>query len=269
MTHDHDSDQNRTGEAICEVPEDFLQPRDLGLEGRAALPPVNTPLPLPSDGLYGYYDASKRYGVRDAIASLVEAGRIWKLRAKLPDVGIGDISKLGGGQIPDHASHRKGIDVDIRPLQRNGQVGPVTYHDPSYSWELSQELADIIHANGKLAVQFILFNDPNVHGVQHYQNHDNHLHVRFLPPGAAAPLPVLQQGSRHATVRELQRRVNFWIGSARRGSTAPLQIDGAFGSATQAAVSAFQGWAGLTPNGIAGVGTWQRLPLAPGVGANT
>jgi murein endopeptidase len=40
-------------------------------------------------------------------------------------IGIGDISLAGGVQTPDHASHITGLEVDVRPLRKDGLEEPV------------------------------------------------------------------------------------------------------------------------------------------------
>jgi hypothetical protein len=223
--------------------------------------PVDTKLPSPSGGVYGYYEEKYRYGIKETIDALVEAGRIWSLRHDAPRIGVGDISKQGGGDIPGHVSHEKGIDADIRPMRNDGIEGPVLYTGSNYSRALTQELVDILSANGKLAVQIIWFNDPGIVGVYPLANHSNHLHVRFLFPDQGPPFPFLARGSKGTAVRELQRRLNFWIMSSLTGYKA-LVIDGDFGDDTYKAVSDFQSFSGITADGRAGKDTWPLLPIA-------
>lgn len=68
---------------------------------------------------------------------------------------------------------------------------------------------------------------------------------------------TLQEGNTGQSVRQLQymlQVVSDYI------STVPaVAIDGIFGPATQAAVIAYQRYAGLTPDGIVGTNTWQSL----------
>ncbi|WP_370659616.1 penicillin-insensitive murein endopeptidase [Massilia timonae] len=35
-------------------------------------------------------------------------------------IGIGDISMAGGPKSPDHNTHRSGLEVDVRPLRKDG-----------------------------------------------------------------------------------------------------------------------------------------------------
>ena len=72
---------------------------------------------------------------------------------------------------PRHASHQKGIDVDIRLVRSDRQELPVSYRvkvrgawrlNPAYSRDLTQELVKLIRANCILQVDRIFFNDPKV-----------------------------------------------------------------------------------------------------------
>ena len=140
--------------------------------------PVQTQL-TDGPGIFGYYSADKRYGTASTIAALYEVGRIWALRHPAPRVEVGDISRRGGGDIEGHASHETGRDADLRPMKNDGTEGPVAWQQPGYSRSLTQELIDIIYANGVVRVNVIGFNDPGVQGCINWVNHDNHLHVRF------------------------------------------------------------------------------------------
>jgi hypothetical protein len=240
------------------VPEELAAPADVQGAPALAPPPVDTQLPLPSAGLYGTHTAARRFAIAQTIRILTEVGQIWDGRHAGAPVGIGDISKEGGGQISGHASHRKGIDVDVRPLRKDEEEQPVTIDQAAYSRELTQELVDLVDANPMLAVQFVFFNDSQIQGAQHEDNHDNHLHFRFHLPGSglAAP-PMLQLNSRRAAVRELQRRLNR---HAANLNFPPLVVDGHFGTNTEKAVKAVQAAKGLSPDGKVGRDTWGVLP---------
>jgi hypothetical protein len=104
-----------------------------------------------------------------------------------PRIGIGDLSVRCGGAMPGHASHRRGLDADIRPVRGDGMEGPVSYGQPGYSQSLTQDLVNRLRANRRLRVQYIFFNDPGIRGVRPWPNHHNHLHVRFFPPAGVTP----------------------------------------------------------------------------------
>ncbi|MCL2670493.1 MAG: LysM peptidoglycan-binding domain-containing protein [Clostridiales bacterium] len=75
---------------------------------------------------------------------------------------------------------------------------------------------------------------------------------------AMPPFPgTLRMGSEGNNVRILQQNLNL---IADRNMAIPrLVVDGVFGPATQASVLAFQRYYGLTPDGIVGSLTWNRL----------
>lgn len=66
-------------------------------------------------------------------------------------------------------------------------------------------------------------------------------------------LPTLQQGNTtpDQDVRDLQGLLNSWA--------IPVKIDGYFGPLTHGAVTKFQQSKGLTPDGVVGEATWQKL----------
>ena len=175
----------------------------------------------------------------------------------MPRVGVGDISLRGGGDIEGHASHETGRDVDMRPIRNDGTEGPLTWGQANYSRALTQELIDIIYANGVVKVKVIGFNDPGVQGCVNWVNHDNHLHVRFYFEDEAPGYPLLKLGTNNSPpVRECQRRLNIW--KHRRGDTDLLTADGDFGQNTLEAVQQFQAAEGLVVDGKVGDATWKR-----------
>jgi peptidoglycan hydrolase-like protein with peptidoglycan-binding domain len=77
-----------------------------------------------------------------------------------------------------------------------------------------------------------------------------------LPDGGR--MPVLQEGSSGPVVSSLQTILTN--GADQWGGVTPQGIDGIFGPHTRAAVEAFQGWGGVTVDGIVGDQTWS-VPL--------
>jgi lysozyme len=222
----------------------------------AAARPVDTQL-TDGPGIFGYYPASKRWGTASTVAALREVGRIWQLRRYMPRVGVGDISLRGGGDIEGHASHETGRDVDLRPIRNDGTERPVTWGQANYSRALTQELIDIICANGVVKVKVIGFNDPGVQGCVNWVNHDNHLHVRFFFEDEAPGYPLLKFGMNSSPpVRECQRRLNNW--KQMQGDTDRLTPDGDFGQNTLQAVQDFQAAIGLVVDGKVGNETWKQ-----------
>ncbi|WP_162251781.1 penicillin-insensitive murein endopeptidase [Massilia sp. Root335] len=93
-------------------------------------------------------------------------------------IGIGDISLPDGKKTPDHGGHKTGLDVDVRPLRKDGLEQAVTWHDPQYDQEATRRLIDLFRALSP--VKFIIFNDPRIPFVGRAARHDNHFHVTLL-----------------------------------------------------------------------------------------
>ena len=262
VRHERDLDRD-----LCAVPEEYpagFTEKSSPLAAGAMPFPIDVQLALPTTGLYGYKLEKYRFAIAQAAAAVEEVGRIWSLRRASPRLGVGDISQKGGGTIPDHGSHKLGRDIDMDMLRNDGtetDSGRITFQSPNYSLELTQELVDLWHANGTLALKVIFFNDPDIVGANWEDNHDNHLHVRLFFPGEARNYPLLQRGSRGAAVRELQRRLGFWR-SKNAIAIEELAIDGDFGDRTDAAIRSLQTLAGLMVDGKAGDSTWRALAVA-------
>lgn len=92
-------------------------------------------------------------------------------------IGVGDISFAHGGHMAPHSSHRRGVDVDIRPQRTDQAHLPVTITDPDYSHERTKQVVEAAYKDDNL--QLILFNDNKITGVRHFEGHHNHLHMRF------------------------------------------------------------------------------------------
>ena len=164
-----------------------------------AYPALTAQLPTTGPGFYTYHATDARgrldsppgyhrYALPEVVRALQSIAAEWhRLHPNGPRIGFGDLSLLGGGPTPRHGAHQRGLEVDIRPLRTDGRELPVSYRDPGYSRALTQELVDLVNRNPVLRVRVILFNDSGVRGVRAYPNHNNHLHVGFLPPGAAGP----------------------------------------------------------------------------------
>jgi Penicillin-insensitive murein endopeptidase/Putative peptidoglycan binding domain len=126
-------------------------------------------------GFYTYENPDRMWGTDATLASIrkLAAGLITKGIV----IGVGDISFAHGGRMPPHASHRRGVDADLRPQREDQARAPVTYTDPAYSRARTQMVVDEVHKDDNL--EFIFFNDKDVRGVRPWEGHDNHLHLRF------------------------------------------------------------------------------------------
>lgn len=161
-------------------PQGAATSRRVGPHGR-----VNALLPIPGQGYYRYQPRHEQYGLPETIRAIQAIGAAWqRANPRGPRIGIGDISLQGGGPFyPPHRSHQTGLDVDIRPMRIDRREHGVTWRSPDYSLGLTQRLVDAIRNNGVLRVQFVFFNDARVRGTREQRGHDDHLHVRFYPPG--------------------------------------------------------------------------------------
>jgi hypothetical protein len=121
-----------------------------------------------------------QFGRAATIRHIQELGELWSKKHPSHPIAIGDISRKGGGPFPPHATHKDGLDVDIRPLTNNGINEPTNIGAANYSHESTRELIVLIKENFDPEVVF--FNDKLTikEGLtRHAKGHDNHLHVRF------------------------------------------------------------------------------------------
>ncbi len=92
-------------------------------------------------------------------------------------IGVGDISLAGGRPTPDHDSHKSGLEVDIRPLRKDGREEPVFWWEPEYDKAATAELIALFRSLAPV-VQ-ILFNGPSIPFVMKAKKHDHHFHVKL------------------------------------------------------------------------------------------
>jgi murein endopeptidase len=152
---------------------------------------VNSQMPKEGLGFYCRMVPSRRWGLPDTIHTLIHIATHWYgAHPTGPRIIISDISKEGGGLLcfsngKCHKSHQIGLDVDIRPMRKDGKdsyPAALSYNDPNYSLELTTELVDVIRNNGFLAVNTIAFLDKRIPNLSRWAGHDKHLHVRFCMP---------------------------------------------------------------------------------------
>jgi uridine phosphorylase len=100
-------------------------------------------------------------------------------------VPLGDAGFEHGGDIPGHASHEVGLDIDVWPIRTdNAQctAGRITWQSSTYDRAATRQLVNAIRAAAPGHVRLIFFNDPTLisEGLTTSQaNHDNHLHIRY------------------------------------------------------------------------------------------
>ncbi|WP_151639399.1 penicillin-insensitive murein endopeptidase [Noviherbaspirillum aerium] len=89
--------------------------------------------------------------------------------------GVGNISLPGGVAFPPHKTHQSGLEVDIRPLRRDGKPLPVDWRDRQYDRAATGKLIELFLASG--VVKGVLFNDLVIPRVKPRISHDNHFHL--------------------------------------------------------------------------------------------
>lgn len=218
-------------------------------------------MPASGPGFECYGPEHKRYGRSEVIRTITHIGTIWqKEYPDGPRIGVGNISYQAGGKMEPHKSHQKGIDVDLAPVASTHEEIALTWHSPKYSRKRTQQLVDLISNNLFVKVRTILFNDPDIRGVSPSVGHDNHLHVSFFPSQVATAsfssdqsgdLRLVMPYMKGERVRKLQKNL--------AAANIQVEIDGIFGTSTDAAVREFQSQHGLEVDGVAGSVTLAKL----------
>ena len=83
----------------------------------------------------------------------------------------------------DHRSYRSGLDVDVRPLRRDGKNMRVTRFDKLYDRDATAKLIGLFLNSGEVNV--VYFNDLRIRGVKFLVGHDDHFHVTVRKSEAA------------------------------------------------------------------------------------
>lgn len=137
------------------------------------------------------YSDEGRWGTAGAIRHLRGAGSRFKKEHR-GRVAVGHISKEHGGYFPPHASHRIGLDADLRPIRKQGnqcQLG-VTWQSNAYARFGTRLLIEALRKSAPHRVKVIWFNDPVLieKGVtEPMSGHDDHLHVRYCTVAHSDP----------------------------------------------------------------------------------
>ena len=91
--------------------------------------------------------------------------------------GVGDISLAGGIANKDHKSHMSGLEVDVRPLRKDGRQVAVSWSHEEYDKEATAKLIGLFRTYAPVAL--IYFNGPGIPFVSKRVKHDNHFHVQL------------------------------------------------------------------------------------------
>ena len=129
----------------------------------------------------GYYvygtpeSGAGQYAHPDMITFLMRVANNWS-SVDCRKFGVGNISLAEGASYKGHNSHRSGLDVDIRPMRKDGaQKGVLCTDTANYDHEATTKLVELMWQTGM--VDTILFNDTKIPRVRRWISHDNHLHI--------------------------------------------------------------------------------------------
>lgn len=102
----------------------------------------------------------------------------WEWQAIDPRrIGVGDISLANGPKPPDHDGHRSGLDVDIRPMRKDGRELPVRWWEKEYDREATRKLIGLFQTFAPVIL--VIFNDPDIPFLSRAPKHDNHMHFKL------------------------------------------------------------------------------------------
>ena len=138
------------------------------------------PLGFEGGGYYAYKEADQgksHYAHPHLITVLTKIANAW-VQLDTRKFGVGDISLAGGPEHPDHGTHRSGLDVDIRPVRRDGARAPCRIQSSEYDRDATAKLIALFVADRM--VKTVLFNDSSIPGVRHWSGHDDHFHVTLF-----------------------------------------------------------------------------------------
>lgn len=129
-------------------------------------------------------NASAHWATAGAVGQMEAAAAVFAGtgNGRLP---VGDAGFEHGGDIPGHASHEVGMDIDVWPIRTDSAqctAGRITWQSGTYDRAATRWLVQEIRANAPGHVELIFFNDPQLISeglTTSYPNHDNHLHIRY------------------------------------------------------------------------------------------
>jgi penicillin-insensitive murein endopeptidase len=127
----------------------------------------------------GYYvygtpgDGNAQFSSPKLISLVTQIASAWAAQDSRK-FGVGNVSRAGGGAT-DHETHRSGLEVDIRPLRKDGRQVPCLISDGQYDREATRALIQLFFETQ--FVQSIIFNDGRIAGVRSGPGHSNHFHV--------------------------------------------------------------------------------------------
>lgn len=124
-------------------------------------------------------------GTKETVEKIIRLGEEWdKVHSEQP-LQIGDISRPGGIDTPDHDTHMDGKAFDMRALRKKNGTGSFTHENKDiYSADLTKEFIRCVRLLWPTTTFY--YNDEGINQdkefksfVTHKGGHDNHIHVMF------------------------------------------------------------------------------------------
>lgn len=144
---------------------------------------IDQVLPASGTGFTTYrreQGGADQYGRASTIRAIMEISEAWATRRASPRLQFGDISRRNGGPFAPHAAHRRGLEVDARPVTNNNLEEASNINAMNYSHQLTKEFVQIVREKFPAAIVF--FNDQrliNLGLTRPLAGHSDHLHIRF------------------------------------------------------------------------------------------
>jgi peptidoglycan hydrolase-like protein with peptidoglycan-binding domain len=135
---------------------------------------------------YSVGNGKANWGTGAAIGQLEAASKAFAATHQ-GRISVGDVSFEHGGNIPLHATHEVGLDVDVRPIRdaENQCTWGTNWRFTSYDRAATRTLIKMVRAAAPGHVKLIYFNDPVLirEGLTTwFSGHDDHLHIRYCEP---------------------------------------------------------------------------------------
>ena len=141
-------------------------------------------------GLCNYNGGNRTadWGTGSAAGMLEASAMLFHQRTR-SRLAVGDVSWEHGGNIPLHATHEVGLDVDIALVRKDGNQcrrPGIGYRAGQYDRAATRQLIEALYEAAPHLVKLIYFNDPVLIAeglVQRYPHHDDHIHLRYCEVG--------------------------------------------------------------------------------------
>jgi penicillin-insensitive murein endopeptidase len=134
----------------------------------------------------GYYTYGKlynkpdkgayQYAHPDLMTTILRVGLEWQAIDRRR-FGVGNISLPGGRKNKDHKSHTNGLQVDVRPLRKDGLEHAVSWMDSQYDEAATAKLIELFRTFAP--VTRVFFNGRGIPFVLPLSGHDDHFHVEL------------------------------------------------------------------------------------------